>query len=87
VAHHREDLVVGLAGGERRGRSPLIASVCRKSALRAWPSLRVLSAARLDVAACETISSRKRLAWRALRDTSERPRLWLSSSSSVAIGR
>src|ERR1700689_2611963 len=34
-----------------------------------------------------TISSRKRLAWRALRDTSDNPFLLLSSSSRVAIGR
>src|SRR5471032_2103270 len=34
-----------------------------------------------------TISSRKRLAWRALRETSDRPFLLLSSSSRVAMGR
>src|SRR5580765_102368 len=34
-----------------------------------------------------TMSSRKRLAWRALRAISEIPLLWLSSSSSVMIGR
>src|SRR5882672_10500126 len=34
-----------------------------------------------------TMSSRKRLAWRALRAISEMPLLWLSSSSSVMIGR
>src|SRR5262249_42756761 len=38
-------------------------------------------------AAWLTISSRKRLAWRALRAISEMPLLWLSSSSSVMIGR
>src|SRR5260221_652401 len=36
---------------------------------------------------CETISSRKRLACRALRATSLMPFLWSSSSSSVTIGR
>src|SRR5690349_13081996 len=35
----------------------------------------------------ETISSRKRLAWRALRETSLMPFLWSSSSSSTTIGR
>src|SRR5688500_7481954 len=33
------------------------------------------------------MSSRKRLTWRTLRDASERPFLWASSSSSTTIGR
>src|SRR4051812_47613203 len=36
---------------------------------------------------CCTISSRKRLAWRALRETSLMPFLWSSSSSRTTIGR
>ena len=40
----------------------------------------------MSVIALLTISSRKRLVWRALRATSDMPFLLLSSSSSVAIG-
>src|SRR5437879_13669754 len=41
----------------------------------------------MGVLAWLTMSSRKRLAWRALRAISEMPLLLLSSSSSVMIGR
>ena len=91
VLHHAEDLVVGLAARRARaGSSPSIASVCRNS--RPVAALSPCFAERdalVDVArpAPMTSSSRKRLAWRALRATSDMPFLLLSSSSSVAIGR
>src|SRR5215467_5217631 len=68
---------------------PLIASVCRYSrppALSASWRLSEMPSA-MGAVAWLTISSRKRLAWRALRAISEMPLLWLSSSSSVMIGR
>ena len=75
--------------GSVAGSSPLIASVCRnRRPPVGWPSaVRIGSPALMSPLACETTSSRKRLAWRALRATSDSPFLWLSSSSSVPIGR
>src|SRR6266852_7141080 len=71
------------------GSSPFIASVCRnRRPFDCCPSfVFITNPLFMSSTAVETISSRKRLACRALRDTSERPRLCWSSSSSVAIGR
>src|SRR6266852_2537924 len=75
--------------GRLAGMWPLIASVCRNRrpfALSAsWRLSGIPSA--MGVFAWLTMSSRKRLAWRALRAISEMPLLLLSSSSSVMIGR
>src|SRR6267378_2942804 len=75
--------------GRLAGMWPLIASVCRNRrpfALSAsWRLSGIPSA--MGVLAWLTMSSRKRLAWRALRAISEMPLLLLSSSSSVMIGR
>src|SRR5882672_3008500 len=75
--------------GRLAGMWPLIASVCRNRrpfALSAsWRLSGIPSA--IGVLAWLTMSSRKRLAWRALRAISEMPLLLLSSSSSVMIGR
>jgi hypothetical protein len=78
-----------LPEASRSGISTLIASVCRnrRRRLRACLVPVLSSRALLDVVAWVTISSRKRLAWRALRATSVMPFLWSSSSSSVTIGR
>src|SRR2546422_5715461 len=66
-----------------------IASVCRnRRPFDCCPSFVFMTRPLfMSSTAVETISSRKRLACRALRETSERPRLCWSSSSSVAIGR
>src|SRR6266850_5395358 len=75
--------------GRLAGMWPLIASVCRNRrpfALSAAWRLSGIPAA-MGVLAWLTMSSRKRLAWRALRAISEMPLLLLSSSSSVMIGR
>src|SRR6266511_455624 len=75
--------------GRFAGMWPLIASVCRNKrplALSAsWRASGMPSA--MGPLAWLTMSSRKRLAWRALRAISEMPLLLLSSSSSVMIGR
>src|SRR5712692_8497091 len=75
--------------GRLAGMWPLIASVCRNRrpfALSAsWRLSGIPSA--MGVFAWLTMSSRKRLAWRALRAISEMPLLLLSSSSRVMIGR
>src|SRR6266568_6407854 len=75
--------------GRLAGMWPLIASVCRNRrplALSAsWRASGIPSA--MGVFAWLTMSSRNRLAWRALRAISEMPLLLLSSSSSVMIGR
>src|SRR5229473_8005711 len=75
--------------GRLAGMCPLIASVCRNRrpfALSAsWRLSGIPSA--MGVFAWLTMSSRKRLAWRALRAISEIPLLLLSSSSRVMIGR
>src|SRR6266571_4794224 len=68
---------------------PVMAAVCRwrrPLALSAsWRASGMPSA--MGPLAWLTMSSRKRLAWRALRAISEMPLLLLSSSSSVMIGR
>src|SRR5712692_586095 len=68
---------------------PVMASVCRNRrplALSAsWRLSGIPSA--MGCLAWLTMSSRKRLAWRALRAISEMPFLLLSSSSRVMIGR
>ena len=62
--------------------------VCRKRLPAASPELFALSEKPFSMSPpWETISSRKRLAWRALRATSLMPFLWSSSSSSVTMGR
>src|SRR6266568_4889507 len=75
--------------GRLAGMWPLIASVCRNRrplALSAsWRASGIPSA--MGPLAWLTMSSRKRLAWRALRAISEMPLLLLSSSSRVMIGR
>src|SRR3972149_512286 len=74
--------------GRLAGMWPLIASVCRKSrpaAVSAACRARAIPAS-IGPAAPFTISSMERLAWRALRATSDMPFLLLSSSSSVFIG-
>src|SRR6266853_1417913 len=75
--------------GRLAGMCPLIASVCRNRrplALSAsWRASGIPSA--MGCLAWLTMSSRNRLAWRALRAISEMPLLLLSSSSSVMIGR
>src|SRR6266850_7609625 len=75
--------------GRLAGMWPLIASVCRNRrpfALSAsWRLSGIPSA--MGVLAWLTMSSRNRLAWRALRAISEIPLLLLSSSSRVMIGR
>src|SRR5882672_11097112 len=75
--------------GRLAGMWPLIASVCRNRrplALSAsWRASGIPSA--MGCLAWLTMSSRNRLAWRALRAISEMPLLLLSSSSSVMIGR
>src|SRR5260221_2539709 len=75
--------------GRLAGMCPLIASVCRNRrplALSAsWRASGIPSA--MGPLAWLTMSSRKRLAWRALRAISEMPFLLLSSSSRVMIGR
>ncbi len=90
VHHHADDLVVGLRGGQRRAaarrRSPRSAGTAGPSPARADG----LGERNAVVDACAraplTMSSSKRLAWRALRATSVMPFLLLSSSSSVMIG-
>src|SRR5581483_6610761 len=75
--------------GRPAGSWPLIASVCRKRrpvALSDSPRASGMPSA-MGPLCFDTISSRKRLAWRALRAASEMPFLLLSSSSSVMIGR
>src|SRR6266850_2543252 len=75
--------------GRLAGMWPLIASVCRNRrpfALSAsWRASGIPSA--MGPLAWLTMSSRNRLAWRALRAISEMPLLLLSSSSRVMIGR
>src|SRR6266487_5783687 len=75
--------------GRFAGMWPLIASVCRKRrppALSAsWRLSGIPSA--IGPSAWPTMSSRNRLAWRALRAISEMPVLWWSSSSRIMIGR
>ena len=72
------------------GSSPLIASVCRKSlplGLLPVPDLeRKPLVDRLDIPAHDLVEEAARLG-RALRETSDSPRLCWSSSSRVAIGR
>src|SRR5581483_11565071 len=75
--------------GSPAGSWPLIASVCRNRrpvALSDSPRLSGMPSA-MGALCFVTISSRKRLAWRALRAASEMPFLLLSRSSSVMIGR
>ena len=85
-----DDLVVGLAAGERRRQL-----ADDRLGLEKQPPGRLFSAVRRRSAMPSSISwsrvtqssSRNRLAWRALRATSDIPFLLLSSSSSVTIGR
>src|SRR5712671_1482015 len=75
--------------GRLAGMCPLIASVCRNRRPLAlsvsWRASGIPSD--MGPLAWLTMSSRKRLAWRALRAISEIPLLLLSSSSRVMIGR
>jgi len=74
--------------GSEAGSSPLIASVCRNSRPLAWRWEGPASAipAWMSSSLPLTISSSMRLAWRALRATSDMPFLFASSSSKVIIG-
>src|SRR5258705_11919132 len=70
------------------GISTFTECVCRKSEPPACCPPLVLSVKPFSMSPpWETISSRKRLAWRAFLATSLMPFLWSSSSSSVTIGR
>jgi hypothetical protein len=88
--HHGQDLVVGLAGRQPTGSS----AVCR----RVWKYRRPLASllpsldsgmpfSMASSSVLDTSASSVRETWRALRATSVMPFLWLSSSSSVIIGR
>ena len=73
--------------GRESGMSSVIAWVCRNSLPLAELWLCGASGTPSSmVSSFETISSMKRLVWRALRETSVMPFLCMSSSSSVAIG-